>query len=201
MNRNITAIILIVLAVGIYLTFTRGKIAEIQAVRAVNDQYLTAIDNADELIKVRDKVSKQNNDISDDDRKNLDKMLPNTVDNIRLIIDLNSIAMTRHSLQLRNIKAAASSASKNAAPTTPRPQEADMRDQQGTATIPTPVLDTVSVSFSVSASYQQFIDLLRDLEANLRIMDITHLSVSASQTPGGLYDFGVELRTYWLRQQ
>lgn len=198
MNRNITAIILIVLAIGTYMTFTRAKLAEVNEVRAVNDQYLSAIVNADKLIKVRDSVLKDYNALSDEDRVRLDKMLPDTVDNIRLIIDLNSVAM-RHGFSLRNISAAASNPGKPAS-NVPQAQDSG-RGAGGTgSTIPTPVLDTVRVSFSVTAPYQQFIDLLRDLEANLRIMDVTHLTVSAGQT-GGMYDFGVEIKTYWLRQQ
>jgi hypothetical protein len=54
------------------------------------------------------------------------------------------------------------------------------------------------VSFNVTAPYQQFISFMQDLEASLRVMDLTHLTVSANDT--GTYDFGVQLTTYWLRQ-
>ncbi len=198
MNRNITAIILIVLAIGIYMTFTKAKLAEVNEVRTINEQYLSAISNADQLIKVRDTVLNEYKALSETDRVRLDKMLPNTVDNIRLIIDLNSVAL-RHGFSLRNIKAAANGVVQSAAPA-PAPQDVGRSSAGGISSIPTPTLDTVSVSFNVSAPYQQFIDLLRELEANLRVMDVTHLSVSAGSTPG-VYDFGVDLKTYWLRQQ
>lgn len=196
MNKNVTATILIVLAAGIYFTFTQAKLAEIKAVRVVNDQYISAIANADELIKVRDSVLKSYNDISTEDRERIDKIIPNTVDNIRLVIDMNSIGLKR-GFSLKNIKAVAASqtgtgASAQSVPT--RTSSSVARD----GAIPNPTLDTVTVSFSVSASYQQFIEFMRDLEANLRIMDLTHLTVSANST--GNYDFGVELKTYWLRQ-
>ena len=195
MNRNVTATILIVLAVGIYFTFTQAKLAEVKEVQKLNDQYTQAISNADQLVKVRDSVVKDYNALSANDRERLDKMVPNTVDNIRLIIDLNSVAL-QHGFSLHNIKAAASADATKQMPSSV---------QQGSAggvkagTIPTPTLDVVSVSFSVTAPYQQFIDLMRALEANLRIMDVTRLTVSANQS--GSYDFSVELKTYWLRQQ
>lgn len=198
MNRNITAIILIVLAVGIYLTFTRAKLAEVNQVRAVNAQHLLAISNADKLIKVRDSVLNDYNALSAEDRLRLDKMVPNTVDNIRLIIDLNSVAL-RHGFSLRNIKASTSNANKNTS-SMKQVQDSSIHQDGTMSYIPTPVLDTVMISFSVTAPYQQFIDLLRDLEANLRIMDTTRLAVSAGSNPG-MYDFSVELKTYWLRQQ
>jgi len=190
MNRNLTATILIILAVALYLTYTSGVWNDAQAVKSVNDQYVSAITNAEKLIGFRDKVLKDYNNISADDRDHLDKMLPSTVDNIRLIIDLNSVAL-QHGFVLKNVTASAKSAP------TQNSGIASAGITSGTH-IAIPTLDTVSVSFGVSAPYQQFISLMQDLEASLRIMDVTHLSVSANDT--GTYDFSVQLNTYWLRQ-
>jgi Tfp pilus assembly protein PilO len=199
MNRNITATILVVLAIGIYLTVTKGMLADANAVQQVNVQYSTAIDSADQLIQVRDQVLKNYNGLSQDDRDRLDKMIPNTVDNIRLIIDLNSVAL-RHGFSLRNIKAVAGANAQNGngtsgstAPVMPSNNAANAN------VIATPVLDTVTVSFSVSAPYLQFISFMQDLEADLRIMDLTHLTMSANDT--GTYDYNVEFKTYWMRTQ
>lgn len=208
MNKNIIATILIVLAIGIYMTFTRGKINEVNAVRGVNDQYSQAIRNADNLVKVRDQVLRDYSSISVEDRSRLDKMIPNTVDNIRLIIDLNSVAR-RRGVSLRNIKASAvapvaKASSQKTGTAIPPSNNLSVKnpgtsDMVLTGNIPTPTLDIVNISFSVSAPYQQFIEFMRDLESNLRIMDLSHLTVAVSDT--GTYDFGVQLSTYWLRQQ
>jgi Tfp pilus assembly protein PilO len=195
MNKNVTATILIVLAIGTYFTVTKAKLAEVNAVRAINEQYISAISNADQLVKVRDKVLKDYNAIDETDRERLDKIVPNTVDNIRLVIDLNSVGL-RHGFSLRNIKAAAGTSGSSGSSASQRPSTVTATRDGG---ISTPTLDTVSISFSVSAPYQQFIEFMRDLEANLRIMDLTHLTVAANST--GTYDFGVELKTYYLRQQ
>jgi len=136
MNNNITAIILVALAIGTYLTFTRAKLAEVNEVRVVNTQYLSAIDSADRLIKVRDAVLKDYNALSSEDRDRLDKMLPNTVDNIRLIIDLNSVAL-RHGFSLRDIKAAASNANQGGLPAS---QGFGSEIGDAGASIPTPTL-------------------------------------------------------------
>jgi Tfp pilus assembly protein PilO len=194
MNRNATASILIVLAIGIYFTVTKGFIADIKEVKVVNDQYTSAIANAEQLIKVREQVLKAYNSLTDADRDRLNKMVPGTVDNIRLVIDLTSIGK-RHGLTLDNITA--STPEKTATPktTTNTPRVSKVPD----GTIPTPTLDSVTVSFSVTAPYLEFISFLQDIEANLRIMDISSLKVAASDK--GLYDFDVELKTYWLRQQ
>jgi Tfp pilus assembly protein PilO len=194
MNRNVTATILIVLAIGIYVTFTRAKLAEVNATRAVNLQFSTAIDNASRLISVRDEVQKQYRDLSESDRKRLDKMLPDSVDNIRLVIDLDDLANKKR-LVLRNIKASVPPAQKQPPAPATGPGAASARIN----TIPAPTLDTVSVSFSLTATYEQLIDFLQAIEANLRIMDVTKLSVAVNATGG--YDFNVDLKTYWLRTQ
>ncbi len=202
MNKNITATILIVLAIGVYVTFTQKKIAEVNAVREVNNEYSQAIANADNLIKVRDQVLKDFNSLSVEDRSRLDKMVPNTTDNIRLIIDLNSIAR-RRGMSLKNIKAVAAdktgSSQKPAIIAVPTGVTSMNMEANSIGNISTPTLDTVNISFTVSAPYQQFIEFMRDIESNLRIMDLSKLTVTASDT--GIYDFGVQISTYWMRQQ
>ncbi len=191
MNRNTTALILIILAIGIYFTFTSGQLVQAKAIKVVNDEYASALKGAVELIRIRDEVLAQYKALSEEDQIRLDKMIPSTVDNIRLIIDLNEVAF-KHGFSLKNIKANAPS-SKNT-------QVANTRgattNRPGGISIPT--LDTVTVSFSVTAPYLEFISFLQDIEANLRIMDPTKISVSAKDV--GDYEFNVELKTYWLRQ-
>ncbi len=195
MNRNITATILIILAIALYFTYTSGVWANAVAVKAVNDDYSSAIANSEKLISQRDSVLKDYNNISADDRSNLDKMLPNTVDNIRLVIDLTNIGL-QHGFSLKNVTASAKASNDSTSNSGQIANFASTHGSIGNISIPT--LDTVSVSFSVSAPYQQFISFMQDIEANLRIMDITHLTVTANDT--GTYDFSVQLNTYWLRQ-
>jgi Tfp pilus assembly protein PilO len=190
MNRNTSAVILIVLAVGIYLTYTSGQWEKVKAVRAVNDGYAQAIKNADQLISLRDKVLADYNSLTVEDKDRLNKMVPNTVDNIRLIIDLNNIAV-RHGLSIQGIKAetAAVTNKNDTAASAAKPAE----------TIQNLTLDKVKVAFTVSATYQQFIDFMHDVESDLRIMDFSHITMTSSDT--GIYNFNVELNTYWLRDQ
>lgn len=185
MNKNVTALILIIIAVGIYFTVTKSVLDSARTIKAVNDQYSSAIKKADELIKVRDQVLKEYNSITQENRDRLDKMIPSTVDNIRLIIDMNALAV-RDGIVLRGLGSGVSSASKSGVN--------DSIPSAGGV----PTVDTVKVTFSVTAPYMQFISFLKDVEANLRIMNVDHLSVTGSDT--GVYDFSVSITTYWLRQ-
>lgn len=183
MNKNATSVILIILAVGIYFTFTSAKIDELKAIREVNAEYQTAIDNSARLIKVRDKVEKDFNNLSANEKDRLNKIIPDNVDNVRLIIDVKDDLAARHGLFLKNIRT-------SSPPTQPQIGSTNT-EKVGKA-------GTVNLSFSVSTSYEKFIDLLKEMESSLRIMDVTKLSIVPNDN--GLYDFSVEVKTYWLRQ-
>lgn len=183
MNRNVTAVILAVLAIGIYFTFTSGKINELKAIRATNAEYQQAIDNSARLIKVRDDILKSYNAISNEDKDRLNKIVPDNVDNVRLIIDVKDDIAARHGFFLKNIKTSSPSAQTQTGNA--------MSDSSGK-------YGMVTLSFSVTSTYEKFVDFLKDLEASLRIMDVSKLSIATNDS--GTYDFTVELKTYWLRQ-
>lgn len=185
MNKNATPIILLILAIGIYFTFTNGRLEELKAIKLVNVGYEEALANSEKLIKVRDTVRDNYNKIDPKDRTKLEKMVPDNVDNVRLIIDANGIAAKR-GLSIKNVKTSAT----------------NLLSDENTERFQTfnsnPTLDTVTLSFGVSTNYQTFINLLKDIEASLRIMDITKITLQAGE--GQNYDYGVEIKTYWLKQ-
>ncbi len=187
MNRSLTATVLIIVAIGLYFTITKGVLAEANVIRDSNKEYITAIKNAKDLISLRDRVLADYNKLTPEDRENLDKIVPQNVDNIRLVIDLNSVAL-RHGFTLKGINASASGNTSS--------QGAQSPMDQG---VPSHQLDIVTVSFGVSAPYQQFISFLQDLESSLRILDVSGLSVTSNEN--GVYDWKVELKTYWLKNQ
>lgn len=202
MNRNFTAIILIALAIGIYFSFTQNLIEKNREIQAVNDQYKVALKNSEDLISIREKVLADYNSISEDDRNKLEKLLPSSVDNIRLILDLNSIAL-RNGFQIKNVKATASTDENKGSNQLNVQQQMDPTmigmGESGVPMIDVPTLDYVKVTFQISAPYLQFINFLHDIESNLRLMDVTKISMNVGES-SGTYDFNVELKTYWLKQ-
>ncbi len=186
MNKNTTAVILIVLAVGIYFTFTSKQIAALKSIQAVNKEYQQAIDNSAKLIEVRESVLASYNSIPEADKERLNKLVPDNVDNVRLIIDVKDDIAARHNLFLKNIKTTSPEAQAAAGAT--QAARPDSNEKYG----------TVALSFSVTSGYEPFLQFLKDMEASLRLMDITKLTVKSNDD--GTYDFNVELKTYWLKQ-
>lgn len=181
MNKNATGLILIVLAIGTYFTFTRLKIDEIKVIKGVNDEYQQALTNSERLVKDRDAVLAVYNQIPPDDQERLEKIIPDNVDNVRLIIDVNGIA-ARHGLAIKNVKT-----------TTPKSSSGDTGGVQSNS-----VYNTVTLNFDISADYRTFQAFLKDLEASLRILEISRISLKANES--GIYDYGLEVKTFWLKQ-
>lgn len=181
MGKNILPIILIVLAIGTYFTFTSGQVDEIKKIQTVNDGYQSAIKNADKLIAVRDKVLDSRGKIADEDIARLDRMIPDNIDNVRLIIDVNGIA-SRHGVVLRGIRTSVTS---------------DPKAQAGGTRLD-PSIGVMTVSFGVSTTYSNFISLMQDIERSLRILDISRITLNSNDN--GVYDYTVELKTYWLKK-
>ncbi len=193
MNKGVAPILLLILAVGLYFTFTKTKIDEIKTINTVNAGYEQALKNVEMLIKVRDEVLKTYNSIDENDRKRLDKIVPNNIDNVRLIIDIKGIG-EQHGLTLRNVKTSATNESSVTKAINTDPTGAEVASFGSNLS----KYEVVTLSFEVSASYKSFTELLKSIESSLRVLDISKINVSANET--NIYDYDVELKTYWLKQ-
>jgi hypothetical protein len=195
MNRFITGLILTILAAGVYFTFTAARYDKVKQLKVENEAYARAVEESNQLLREREAINTAYNKIKADDRERLNKLLPDHIDNIRLIIDINSIVAQRGVL-VKNIKVGGNSLTASADPKAPAGM---MPNQQPVAQAVSSKYDSLTLSFNVTTSYSNFITILRDLERSLRILDITGISFTPTET--GIYDFNVELKTYWLRQK
>lgn len=182
MTRLILPIILVTAAVGLFVVFTNPTYQSIKGLRTQAAQYDDALDKAQELRSIRDGLLSKRNLFNENDISRIEHALPNNVDNIRLIIDINNIA-ARHGLSLSSIAVSGVSDS-----STDRSALAvgASGDEVG----------SVGVNFSVNASYDDFLSFLHDLEHSLRIVDVE--SIEFSPGAGALSTYSVSVRTYWL---
>lgn len=174
--------ILIIAAIGLFVAYTNPTYQGLKGTQAKVSAYNDALDKSQELKALRDKLSSARNAFSPQDEQKLTRLLPDQVDNIRLIIDINNIA-ARRGLVVSNVALGEVSKSSAAATSIAVGPSSD------------PV-GSVSLGFSVTASYEDFLAFLQDLEHSLRILDIEKLSFTGAQ--GGKYTFDLTIRTYWL---
>lgn len=141
-------------------------------------EYDGALTRSKELQIERDKLLTKFNAMPKSDREMLAKLVPDNIDNVRLIIDLDEMAK-KYSMRVRNFRA----------------DSAEKSDTLGGSSDP---YGTLTLSFTTTASYNTFLAFVKDLERSLRVIDITAVTFSSSDT-NTLYDYDVTLKTYWLK--
>lgn len=182
MSRIVVPSILIIASIGLFIMFTNPTYQRALGLTAQNDAYEDALTKSKELRAERDKLLAKRNTFSSDSIQKLERALPDNVDNIRLIIDINNIA-ARHGLTLKNVSLGTVSDSSSA------------RSVLAVGSSGEPV-GSVDLDFGLSASYDDFLAFLLDLEHSLRLVDVERIAFSTGTT--GTYDFDVSIRTYWL---
>jgi Tfp pilus assembly protein PilO len=159
--------------------------------------YNEALDNSKALEIERDKLSKKYSTISPNDLEKLEKLLPENVDNIRLILEIEKLS-SPYGMSLKDVKY--DTINTNA------PKSGTNVIKGGVSPVSKSDYGTWNLAFSTSGTYDNFISFMKDLESNLRIVDIISIEFSASDsgnakstniTPVYKYDF--KIKTYWLK--
>jgi Tfp pilus assembly protein PilO len=190
-------IILILVSVGIFFLILDPEYQEVKALQTEIEENNRTLDLANQLRKKREVLRERYNQISNSDRFELEKLLPDTVDNVRLIIDINNIA-EKYGIAIQNFEISASADSQN--------NVRVVEDEFDGAITDPPVdypdtskIGVISFSFSVSAQYDVFLSFLKDLEESLRIVDIRSISINRGSGEEVFYNYRVNLDTYWLK--
>lgn len=162
--------------------YTNPTYQGLKGEQATAAAYDDALDKSKELKALRDKLQSTRNAFSPQDEQKLTRLLPDQVDNIRLIIDINSIA-ARRGLALSDVALGEVSRSSQGANSLAVGPSGDH-------------VGSVNLGFSVIATYDDFLAFLQDIEHSLRILDIEKLGFGAAS--GGKHTFSFTIRTYWL---
>src|SRR3989338_11630243 len=93
MSRLIAPIILIAITIAVFLTFTMPFYADIGTLRISQASYNEALNNSKALENERDKLVEKENNIGRENMDKLNKLLPENVDNIRLILEIEQVAL------------------------------------------------------------------------------------------------------------
>lgn len=201
MIRLIIAIVTAVLAGGIFFFYTQPAYDVVRANQAQIDQYNQALDKAAQLQQLKQSLLARYNAFDSGSLDHLQKLLPDHVDNIGLILELDNLA-GRYGLALQNVDVS-----------TPSTQTPSAKSAGG-ATVGSlgsanQTYSSLTLTFSTQGSYDSFVQFMNDLQSSLRIVDIVSLTVNPVGTtnsaarPGGpaqpVYTYQITLRTYWLK--
>ena len=192
--RFIIPIILLIISVASFVMFSNPSYQRIKALKAESAQYDQALSNSRKLQEERDTLGQKYNAIPPASLDRLNKLLPDTADNIRLIIDIQRIA-SAYGISLSSIKFDAKQTNSTAPATTlaagaPADITQSMNDY-----------GTFSLEFGVTTSYDNFLKFMKDLESSLRLTDVQSVTFTTDNSAAGINKtlYTIKLNTYWLK--
>jgi len=204
MMRFVMPIILIGISVTLFFAYTNPINDKISANNTLIASYDEALGNSKTLKSQRDKLTQVYNGINPDNLVKLQKLLPDNVDNIRLILEIQQIA-SPYGMTLSNVKYDASD-SNSSSPVVATGVGAPVVAGGAGANKSSSDYGTFNLEFSTSATYDNFISFTKDLESNLRIVDISSISFSSENSSSAakagtpeVYKYDFKIKTYWLK--
>ncbi|HEU0085750.1 MAG TPA: hypothetical protein VFQ59_02220 [Candidatus Paceibacterota bacterium] len=191
-------VILVGISVALFLGFANPMYQEIKEAKILSASYNEALDNSKSLEMERDKLTAKYNTIDPANIMKLEKLMPNNVDNIRTILEIEKLALP-YGMVLKDVKydtiTKEETATGTAGSETAEARPGSSRDPYG----------TWDLAFSTEGTYPNFVSFLQDLEKNLRIVDVSSIEFSATDAVGinpnlpQAYKYSFKIKTYWLK--
>jgi len=178
--KQVLPILLILASIGIFVFFINTEYQKIKGLQTQIAGYNTALGKSRLVLQKREELQYKYSQFANSDLAALTKMLPDHVDNVQLILDINGIAR-KHNMSIGRIQINQDQPNNTSAPIGPNN---------------TPYA-SILVSFRTIASYDSFVAFMKDLEQGLRLVDVTDLAFKS--TPKDQNDYAVTIRTYWLK--
>jgi Tfp pilus assembly protein PilO len=189
---NLISIFLILVSIGVFFGYVSPTYSAVtgnielkdQSIRELKEEegrYIDALNKTKEIEQARTGLLEEFARMPENGRERLEKLLPDHIDSVRLIIDVNNIS-AQYGMALKNISLTefepsnAATASLSLGPATER-------------------FKSVGLKFSVEGAYDNFRSFLRDLEQSLRLVDIETISFSSREE---LYEYVISVLTYRL---
>jgi len=192
MNSRVLPSLAIILSVGIFFAYVKptwsGPIKETKTAIAYDDQALAA---ANAYRAKQNALASERNAIDQDNLNRLSTFLPDSVDNVGLILDINALsARSGFSLTKIDVLKSDSNTSGNASNKT--------LGQAGTLPVSRAnPIGSVDLSLSAVGTYTAFQAFLVGIEKSARLIDVRDIVIKGSGT--GVYTYQMTLRLYWLR--
>lgn len=208
MMRLIVPLIMLAVSAGVFFGFISPTYDEIKDLRTQKAVRVDALDNANKLKLAADDLQQKYNQFTDDSKMRLERLLPENVDNIKLILEIENIA-GKYGMTLKNVKfdttqadlQSASAGTTQFVGSNAEILAAQKRDYA--------VFD---MGFSTIGAYPNFVAFMADLEKSLRLVDVTSVAFSVpdagtgatlgatpSVSSSNVYKYDFKVKTYWLK--
>ena len=177
-NTSIIAYVVLTIAIG--YAFVYPSFGEVSTLLNQKQKNISTLEMVKSVENKKNELLAKFDGISSADKKNIDTVLPSSLDFVKLISDIDTVA-SKYGISIKTITSKEVSSTvggsiENAAPSKP--------------------YQSSIIGFSFVASYDKFNAFLNELEKSLRILDIRTVKLETQEN--GTYTYSVEFETYWL---
>ncbi len=176
-------IILLLISGGVFFMLIDPGIQRVKEVRKETLKYTEALSKSRQTQDLRDVLLAKYNTFATNDLEDLKKMVPDHVDNVRLIIEIDNIA-SQYGMTVRDAQISSNQ---------------EEGEGENIVIDPGRQMEEMTLSFSVISDYDSFLSFIRDLEQSLRIVDIENVEFESSEAD--LNEYTVTVKTYWLSSE
>lgn len=169
----------ILIAFSLLYAFAYPFWTEVSLKMEEKTKYQKIIEDVNMLNQRKDQILSQMDSISPENQNRINSFMPSALDFVKLTSDINAVG-SKYGISVDRVNS------------TKRDRSVGNSIEEAQ---PAKVYDTASINFGFSSSYQNFIKFVNDLESSLRILDINTVSINPKE--GGVYDFTMEMDTYW----
>lgn len=199
--KLISSISFIIIAVVLFFVVIDPLYGDVNQLKTDVATYNTALNNSTDLQKTRDSLIEIYKNVKIEDKDRLSHFLPSAIGNIELILEIEKIA-NLHGMPIGNIKFDTKNLeSQNGANAT---GSVVVAANDPNASLPYGIFP---MEFIIEGKYDTFVAFLKDLEHNLRLVDINSIIFDVPQavittgntTDSNIYSYTLKVQTYWLK--
>jgi len=182
MGRFIFSLITILISVAVFVVIVIPRFNGIKELRNEQAELVSAVSSGADLRVRRDELTRQYNAVSQNSLAKLKSLLPDSIDNVKLILELDALART-YGLPIQNVRV------REVEDTTVTQQSTVVTDSR---------YGTTRLELTLEGRYDRFRSFLEDMEKSLRLIDVESVTFTAPEDET-VYTYIITLRTYWLR--
>ncbi len=194
--------IAIVFAIALFFLYIKPTYSgPISSTRTQIQSFDNALAAAERFQQKEAQLAQAQAQIPADSLARLKEFLPDGVDNVQLILDMDALAarsgVTLADFSIQGEDSGDGSQDAAAAPSNPDPMSGQPLGESGLGLTSSSPVESLNLTFKATGTYEAFRTFLAGMENSLRPLDVMDVTVDESET--GVYTYNVTVRIYWLR--
>jgi len=188
MSKVIAPILFVLVAIGLYFTYIGPSIAKAMEYRALREQLSDVLASSEDLLKEKDMIQGKYKSISEEDVAILERIVPNSVDSVRFLIDVKKLTadtgfvITNFDLPLRDLRVP------------------DLEDEEKKRIGD---LGVTPLMVQFEGVYTDLRPFLTAIEASIDLIDVVGMEIEniSKEDEDVKLRFNVYMNTYWINQE